>query len=92
VLNDVVLNQVPVRFHPEDGEDDEARHRSTQDVIRRVQADGSCWTSETSWQGRAALRISVTNWSAGTHGRTPARAAGECVAPGFRFSPMPWRR
>ena len=47
VLNDVVLNQVVLRFRPEDGGDEEAQHRYTQDVIRRVQADGSCWTSET---------------------------------------------
>ncbi|MGH9260185.1 MAG: pyridoxal phosphate-dependent decarboxylase family protein [Acidimicrobiales bacterium] len=55
VLNDVVLNQVLVRF----GDDDAVTRR----VIERVQADGTCWLSGTTWHGRAALRISVSNWS-----------------------------
>jgi glutamate/tyrosine decarboxylase-like PLP-dependent enzyme len=54
VLNDVVLNQVLVRF----GDDD-----VTRDVITRVQEDGTCWVGGTVWQGRAAMRISVSNWS-----------------------------
>ena len=54
ILNDVVLNQVLVRF----GDDDEL----TQDVVRRVQDDGTCWLSGTTWHGRAAMRISVSNW------------------------------
>jgi len=59
VLNDVVLNQVLVRFHAADGDHD----RHTQSVVRQVQAEGTCWTSGTTWQGRAAMRISVSNWS-----------------------------
>jgi len=55
VLNDVVLNQVLVRF----GDDDAV----TRHVIERVQADGTCWLSGTTWHGRAAMRISVSNWS-----------------------------
>jgi len=55
VLNDVVLNQVLVRF----GDDD----TSTRDVIGRVQADGTAWMGGTIWQGVAAMRISVSNWS-----------------------------
>ncbi len=54
VLNDVVLNQVLVRF----GDDDEV----TRAVVRAVQEDGTCWLSGTTWQGRAAMRISVSNW------------------------------
>ena len=54
ILNDVVLNQVLVRF----GDDDE----TTREVIRRVQADGTCWLGGTEWQGRAAMRISVSSW------------------------------
>jgi glutamate/tyrosine decarboxylase-like PLP-dependent enzyme len=54
VLNDVVLNQVLVRF----GDDDAL----TQAVVRGVQEDGTCWLSGTEWQGRAAMRISVSNW------------------------------
>ena len=54
VLNDVVLNQVLVRF----GDDDEV----TRDVVRRVQEDGTCWLSGTTWQGLGAMRISISNW------------------------------
>ena len=53
ILNDVVLNQVLVRF----GDDDE----TTRAVVRRVQADGTCWLGGTDWQGRAAMRISVSS-------------------------------
>ena len=55
ILNDVVLNQVLVRF----GDDDAI----TRDVITRVQEDGTCWVGGTVWQGRAAMRFSVSNWS-----------------------------
>ena len=55
VLNDVVLNQVLVRF----GDSDE----HTRAVIGAVQADGTAWMGGTTWQGRAAMRISVSNWS-----------------------------
>jgi glutamate/tyrosine decarboxylase-like PLP-dependent enzyme len=54
VLNDVVLNQVLVSF----GSDEETRR-----VIAGVQADGTCWCGGTHWQGKAAMRISVSNWS-----------------------------
>jgi glutamate/tyrosine decarboxylase-like PLP-dependent enzyme len=59
VLNQVVLNQVMLRFRSGDGDDDAHTHR----VIERVQNDGTCWMSGTTWQGRAAMRISVSNWS-----------------------------
>jgi glutamate/tyrosine decarboxylase-like PLP-dependent enzyme len=62
ILNDVVLNQVLVRFLADDGDHD----RHTRDVIARVQADGTCWMGGTSWQGKAAMRISVSNWSTTT--------------------------
>jgi glutamate/tyrosine decarboxylase-like PLP-dependent enzyme len=58
VLNDVVLNQVLVRFRAKDGDDD----GHTREVIRRVQDDGTCWMSGTTWRGMAAMRISVCNW------------------------------
>jgi glutamate/tyrosine decarboxylase-like PLP-dependent enzyme len=59
VLNDVVLNQVLVRFQAADGDHDGHTRR----VVRRVQRDGTCWMSGTTWHGQAAMRISVTNWS-----------------------------
>ncbi len=55
VLNEVVLNQVLVRFG---GDDDRTRT-----VIQRVQEEGTCWLSGTTWRGVAAMRISVSNWS-----------------------------
>ncbi len=54
VLNDVVLNQVLVRF----GDDDRTRR-----VIAAVQEDGTAWMGGTTWKGVAAMRISVSNWS-----------------------------
>ncbi len=53
VLNDVVLNQVLVRF---------GSGEHTRDVICRVQEDGTCWLSGTDWDGEHAMRISVSNW------------------------------
>jgi glutamate/tyrosine decarboxylase-like PLP-dependent enzyme len=53
VLNDVVLNQVLLRF-----ESDEA----TDAVVAAVQESGEAWMSATAWNGRRAIRISVSNW------------------------------
>lgn len=60
VLNDVVLNQVLVRFHPSAGGDVDAH---TRNVVARIQADGGAWLGATTWNGMAAMRISVSNWS-----------------------------
>lgn len=54
ILNDVVLNQVLVSFG------DDARTRR---VIAAVQEYGTCWAGGTVWQGRAAMRISVSSWA-----------------------------
>ncbi|MGH9766024.1 MAG: pyridoxal phosphate-dependent decarboxylase family protein [Blastocatellia bacterium] len=54
ILNDVALNQVLVSFG-----DDETTRR----VIEAIQADGTCWCGGTVWQGRAAMRISVSSWA-----------------------------
>ncbi len=35
----------------------------TDDVIGRVQEDGTCWVGGTRRQGLAAMRVSVSNWS-----------------------------
>ncbi len=53
VLNDVVLNQVLFRFA-----DDE----TTNAVLAHVQASGEAWMSGTTWRGRSAIRLSVSNW------------------------------
>jgi len=60
VLNDVVLNQVLVRF---DGNDRRTSDDATVEVIRRVQADGTCWVGGATWFGEQVMRISVSNWS-----------------------------
>jgi len=54
VLNDVVLNQVLVSFG--DAE-------TTRRIIAAIQSDGTCWCGPTEWQGRAAMRISVSSWA-----------------------------
>jgi glutamate/tyrosine decarboxylase-like PLP-dependent enzyme len=54
ILNEVVLNQVLVTFG------DAAR---TQRVIEAIQAEGTCWAGITVWQGRTAMRISVSSWA-----------------------------
>jgi len=54
VVNDVVLNQVLVRF----GDDDAV----TEAVIRAVQDSGACWMGGTTWHGMRLLRISVSSW------------------------------
>lgn len=59
MLNEVVLNQVLVRFRAAGGDHDAL----TREVVRRVQRDGTCWLSGTTWRGQAAMRISVSNWS-----------------------------
>ncbi|MEY2402555.1 MAG: hypothetical protein QOD38_106 [Acidimicrobiaceae bacterium] len=51
--NDVVLNQVLVRFG------DDAR---TDAVIAAAQHDGTCWMGGTTWHGRRYMRLSVSNW------------------------------
>ena len=65
ILNEVVLNQVLVRFAPPGGGDAAATDEFTRAVVRRVQETGTLWLSGTTWQGRAAMRISVCNWSTG---------------------------
>ena len=54
ILNDVVLNQVLVRF----GDDERTR-----ETIARVQQDGTCWLGGTQWKNVAAMRVSVSNWA-----------------------------
>jgi hypothetical protein len=43
--------------------DDDAATRAT---IANVQSDGTCWLSGTEWQGRAAMRVSVSSWKTTT--------------------------
>ena len=72
VLNDVVLNQVLVRF----GDDDDV----TDAVVAAVQAEGTCWAGPTTWRGRRAMRISVSNWA--TTVSDVDRSCAAILAPG----------
>ena len=54
VLNEVVLNQVLVSF---------GAAEVTRRVIARVQEEGTCWCGGTVWQGKTAMRISVSSWA-----------------------------
>ena len=56
ILNDVVLNQILVRFANAQGEN------ITNAVIAAVQAGGECWCGGTAWEGQPAMRISVSSW------------------------------
>jgi glutamate/tyrosine decarboxylase-like PLP-dependent enzyme len=53
LLNEVVLNQVLFRFE-NDG--------ATNAVLARVQESGEAWMGGTTWDGRAAIRVSVSGW------------------------------
>ncbi len=53
ILNDVVLNQVLVRYrNPE----------MTERLIAEIQRDGRIWCGPTQWNGETAMRISVSSW------------------------------
>ncbi len=57
ILNEVVLNQVLVSFGDAD---------RTKRVAECIQAEGTCWCGVTVWQGRTAIRISVSCWATTT--------------------------
>jgi glutamate/tyrosine decarboxylase-like PLP-dependent enzyme len=53
VLNEVLLNQVLVSF---------GDSSTTLEVIKKIQEDGTCWCGGTTWQGKTAMRISISSW------------------------------
>ena len=55
VVNEVVFNQVALRFGDRDAQ--------TTAVIAAVQEDGTCWAGGATWRGRTVMRFSVANWS-----------------------------
>jgi glutamate/tyrosine decarboxylase-like PLP-dependent enzyme len=80
ILNDVVLNQVLVSF----GDD-----ATTRRVIDAIQRDGTCWCGATIWQGKTAMRISVSSWATTDDDvdislRAMIRIAREAGRSGFR--------
>src|SRR4051794_5820477 len=68
VLNEVVLNQVLVRYV--DGP-------TTERLMAALQADGRVWCGPTQWGGATAMRISVSSWK--TDGEVADRAATSIV-------------
>jgi glutamate/tyrosine decarboxylase-like PLP-dependent enzyme len=54
VLNDVVFTQVCASF----GSDER-----TQQVVQRMLADGTAWTTGSRWHDQAVLRVALCNWS-----------------------------
>ena len=73
MLNDVELNQVLFRFSSD---------TETNEALRAVQESGEAWMSGTTWDGRAAIRISVSNWQTNDEDveRTLAAYAGQLAA------------
>ena len=54
ILNEVVLNQVLVKF---------GDPATTMQVVKAVQEEGTCWAGGSVWQGHTAMRISVSSWA-----------------------------
>jgi glutamate/tyrosine decarboxylase-like PLP-dependent enzyme len=77
ILSDVVLNQVLVRASTD---------AETTAMVEAVQHDGTCWCGPTVWEGRPAMRVSVSGWV--TSDDDIAASAGAIVAaargPGVR--------
>lgn len=59
ILNEVVFNQVLVRWISPDGEHDAYNDR----VMQCVQAGGKAYFSGTTWNGQRLMRISVSDWA-----------------------------
>jgi glutamate/tyrosine decarboxylase-like PLP-dependent enzyme len=56
ILNEIVLNQVLVRFRSASG------LNVTPAVIARIQQDRVCWAAGTVWMNEPALRVSISGW------------------------------
>lgn len=73
IPNEVELNQVLVRF----GDDE-----TTMRVLRGVQSSGEAWMGATEWDGRKAIRISVSSWATTDHDVSRTIAAFRRAAAG----------
>jgi len=73
ILNDVELNQVLFCFDSDE---------RTEAILRGVQESGEAWMGGTTWNGRSAIRISVSNWQTTSEDveRTLAAYAGQLAA------------
>lgn len=61
VMNDVVLNQIVLRFGddapPAVGDD------LTMQTVKRIQQDGTCFAGPSQWHGKWLVRVSVSNYA-----------------------------
>jgi len=78
VLNEVVLNQVLVSFGDAD---------TTRRVIAALQREGTLWAGPTVWQGRTAMRLSVSSWATSDDDVTRSLAAIRRLIPSGASSP-----
>ena len=83
VMNEVVFNQVLIRWLAPDGDHDAFNDR----VIAAIQADGTAFFSGTTWNGMRLMRISVSDWATDTDDVDRAveallRCAGNATGPG----------
>lgn len=79
VVNDVVLNQVLIRFAVDlDGAAGDALTHAT---IGRIRADGVCFTGGASWRGREVMRLSVAGYE--TDEQEASRSA-EAIVTAYR--------
>ncbi len=54
IHNDVVLNQIVATI---------GDAAFTEAIRKRVEEDGGCWFGSTHWQGRPAVRFSISSWA-----------------------------
>ena len=83
VMNDVVFNQVLIRWLSPDGNHDAFNDR----VVAAIQADGTAFFSGTTWNGMRLMRISVSDWATDTDDvdrsvEALLRCAGNAAGPG----------
>ena len=60
VVNDVVFNQVLVRWRPPDARDPD---RFNDAVVAAIQTEGTAYVSGTTWRERRLMRISISDWA-----------------------------
>lgn len=60
ILNDVILNQIIVRFGKDETND--RGDELTRKTIARIQADGECFAGGAMWRGKQVMRVSVIGW------------------------------
>ena len=63
IANDVVFNQVLVRWLPAGTSSDDDADAYNDAVVACVQRDGDAFFSGTRWRGRRMMRVSVSNWA-----------------------------